>query len=68
VEVGAEEPLETPVGVLRTIPVRQRVPGQRGIEVSLAPGLHMLPVRIRMFDRDGGMAGEQVVSAVRIPQ
>jgi hypothetical protein len=69
VEIGAEEPLETPVGVLRAIPVRQaRTAGQRGLEIWLAPALHMLPVRIRMIDRDGGMAGEQVVSAVRIPQ
>lgn len=66
-DVGAEEFLQTPLGVLRALPVKQvRRPGQESIELWLASEHRLLPVRIRFFDRQGSPSGEQVVSQIRV--
>jgi hypothetical protein len=67
VEVGAEEMLETPLGNLRTIPLRQiRRPNKEGIELWLALDYHRLPVRVRFLDREGRMSGEQLATSIRV--
>lgn len=67
--VSGEERIETPLGTLRALPVRQLPhPGQESIEVWLAADYHHLPVRIRHFDREGNVAGEQMVSEIRISE
>jgi len=66
-EVGDEEPLELPVGAMRTIPVRQvRIPGQESLEIWFAPDRGFLPVRIRTLDREGKMSGELVANEIAI--
>jgi hypothetical protein len=66
-EIGGEEQLQTPFGMLRAVPVRQvRRPGQESIELWLAPEYRWLPVRIRFFDREGEPSGEQLVSEIRV--
>ena len=68
-EIGVEEPLQTPFGALRAVPVKQvRRPGQESIELWLAPDYRWLPVRIRFFDREGGPSGEQLVSEIRVSE
>lgn len=68
-EVLAEEKIETPLGVLRTLPIRQvRAPGTEGIDLWLATEYRHLPVRIRFYDREGRMAGEQIVSEIRLSE
>ena len=68
-EVMAEERIETPLGMLDALPLRQlRKEGAEGIEVWLAVHYRYLPVKVRFFDRDGNAAGEQVVSEIRISQ
>lgn len=68
-EVGAEEFLETPFGTLRALPVKQvRRPGQESIELWLATGYRLLPVRIRFFGRQGEPTGEQLVSDIRVSE
>jgi len=67
IEVRAEEQVETPLGTLRALPVRQqRRAGAESIEIWLAAEYRYLPVRIRYFDRDGQPAGEQLASEIRI--
>lgn len=67
--VSGEERIETPLGTLRAMPVRQLPhPGQESIEVWLAADYHHLPVRIRHFDRQGNVAGEQVANEIRISE
>jgi len=67
IEVSAEERIETPLGVLRALPVRQLPrPGDGNIEIWLAADYRHLPVRIRHYDRRGNFAGEQVVSEIRV--
>jgi len=67
IEVSAEERIETPLGMLRTLPVRQLPrPGDGNIEFWLAADYRYLPVRIRHYDRRGNFAGEQVVNEIRV--
>jgi len=66
-DIGAEELLQTPFGVLRALPVKQvREAGQESIELWLATEYRLLPVRIRFYDREGEPSGEQSVSDIRV--
>ena len=68
-EIGIEEQLQTPFGLLRAVPVKQvRRPDQESIELWLAPAYRWLPVRIRFFNREGEPSGEQVVSEIRVSE
>jgi hypothetical protein len=69
VEVSAETSIETPLGTLRTLPVRQ-IPrsGQGTIEIWLAADYRYLPVRIRHYDRKGHFTGEQMVNEIRVSE
>lgn len=68
-EIGIEEPLETPFGPLRAVPVKQiRRAGQETIELWLAPAYRWLPVRIRFFNREGEPSGEQIVTEIRVSE
>jgi hypothetical protein len=67
VDVGVETPIDTPIGTLKALPVKQIVPpGTESIEVWLAADYRYLPVRIRHFDREGHYSGEQMVSEIRV--
>lgn len=68
-EIRAEEVIETPIGTVRALPVRQ-LPraGAESIEIWLAAEYRYLPVRIRHFDREGNYSGEQIVSEIRISE
>jgi hypothetical protein len=68
-EIGSEQPLETPFGQLRAVPVKQlRRANEESIELWLAPAYRWLPVRIRFFGRDGEPAGEQIVSDIKVSE
>ncbi|MET0218660.1 MAG: DUF3108 domain-containing protein [Burkholderiales bacterium] len=67
VQVGRQEVVETPLGELRAVYVKQlRKPGDEGIEVWLGVDFGYLPVRLRFTDRKGGIAGEQLVTDIRL--
>jgi hypothetical protein len=66
-DVLPEESIETPLGVLRALPLKQvRTPGEESIEVWLASEYRYLPVRVRFINRDGEPAGEQIVREIRL--
>lgn len=66
-DVLAPETIDTPLGRLRTLPVVQvREPGAESLAVWLASDYRNLPVRIRFFNRDGEVSGEQLVSEIRV--
>lgn len=69
IEVSSEQSIETPLGIVRALPVRQ-LPraGDESIEIWLAAEYRYLPVRIRHYDREGNFSGEQVVSEIRISE
>jgi hypothetical protein len=64
-----EETIETPLGALRALPVRQvRKPGEESLELWFATEYRYLPVRIRFFNRDGEPQGEQIVTEIRLSE
>jgi hypothetical protein len=69
IEVFVEESIETPLGVLRALPVRLvSRPREGSLEVWLATDYRNLPVRIRHYDRKGAFAGEQMVTEIRVSE
>ncbi len=69
IEVTPEESIETPIGTLRALPVKQLPKqGMESIQIWLATEYRYLPVLIRHFDREGRFSGEQVVSEIRISE
>jgi hypothetical protein len=68
-DVLPAEMIETPLGRLRTIPVVQvRERGTESLAVWLASDYRNLPVRIRFFNRDGELSGEQLASEIRVAE
>jgi hypothetical protein len=67
--VSGEERIETPLGTLRTLSIKQ-IPheGEVSIEISLAAEYRYLPVRIRHYDREGNYAGDQLANEIRISE
>ncbi len=66
-DVLAEETLDTPMGKIRTLPVKQvRRDGGESMEIWLAADYRYLPVRIRFIGRDGAPTGEQVATEINI--
>ena len=69
IEVSGEERIETPLGDLKALPIRQVPrPGQESVEIWLAADYHYLPVRIRHFNRSGNFSGEQMVNEIRLSE
>jgi hypothetical protein len=68
-DVLAHENIETPLGVLNTLPIKQvRQAGDESIEVWLAAEYRYLPVKVRFIDREGKLSGEQIVSEIQISE
>lgn len=69
IEVLPEEAIETPLGTLRALPLKQvRIAREETMQVWLASEYRYLPVRIVFFNRDGEPAGEQMVSEIRLSE
>ncbi|HUP93924.1 MAG TPA: DUF3108 domain-containing protein [Burkholderiales bacterium] len=67
VDVLPEETIETQIGALRALPVKQvRKTGRESLELWLAVEYRYLPVRIRFFNREGEPQGEQIVTEIRL--
>lgn len=68
-DVLEEERIETTLGVLRALPVKQIPrPGDESVAIWLAMDYHFLPVKIRFFDREGRPTGEQVVDTIEVSE
>ncbi|MDP2238929.1 MAG: DUF3108 domain-containing protein [Burkholderiales bacterium] len=68
-EVLPEENLETALGTLKSLPIRQlRRPGEESIEIWLATEYRHLPVRIRFINREGEPSGEQRMSEIHVSE
>lgn len=66
-DVLPAEPIETPLGRLFAVPVVQvRTAGQESMALWLASDYRNLPVRIRFFNREGELSGEQLVSEIQV--
>lgn len=68
-DVLPEETIETPLGRLRAVPVIQsRENGRESLAVWLAKEYRNLPIRIRFFNREGELSGEQLVNAIQVSE
>ncbi len=66
-DVLPAESIETPLGRLLAVPVVQlRTAGQESMALWLASDYRNLPVRIRFFNREGELSGEQLVSEIKV--
>lgn len=69
IAVGAEEEINTRLGKLRALPLRKiHAPGEEGLEIWLGLEYRLLPVQIRQIDRSGEIAGQMVISEIRVSQ
>ncbi len=68
-DVLPEETIDTPLGRLRAVPVIQtRETGRESLAVWLATEYRNLPIRIRFFNREGELSGEQLVNAIQVSE
>jgi hypothetical protein len=68
-DVHPEEKIETPLGIMRALPIRQvRTTRAETIDFWLATEYRHLPVRIRFYGRDGEPTGEQIVTEIRLTE
>lgn len=65
--VGEEEILQTRLGAVRALPLRKvHAAGEEGLEIWLGVEYRLLPVQIRQIDRNGEIAGQMVISEIRV--
>ncbi|HEU0234593.1 MAG TPA: DUF3108 domain-containing protein [Gallionella sp.] len=65
--VGEEEMIQTRLGRLRALPLHKvHAQGEEGLDIWLGLEYRLLPVKLRMFDRSGQIAGEMVISEIRV--
>lgn len=65
--VGEEEMIQTAIGRLRALPLRKiHAQGEEGLDIWLGMEYRLLPVKIRQIDRAGQIAGEMVISEIRV--
>ncbi len=68
-EIVTNEELITPMGKLHTVHFRkQHPPGKEGLEIWFAQEYRLLPVKLRHIERDGSIAGEAVITDIRIAE
>jgi hypothetical protein len=68
-DVLPAETIDTPLGRLRAVPVIQvRENGRESLGLWLATEYRNLPVRIRFYNRDGELSGEQLVNAIQVSE
>ena len=65
--VGEEEMIQSHLGRLRALPLHKvHAQGEEGLDIWLGLEYRLLPVKLRMFDRKGQIAGEMVISEIRV--
>lgn len=68
-EVGAEQEIITRLGKLRALHLTKiHAPGEEGLEIWLGLEYRLLPVKVRQIDRSGKIAGELVISEIRVSE
>jgi hypothetical protein len=66
-EIGAEEEIDTPLGKLRALPLRKiHAKGEEGLDIWLGLEYRLLPIKVRQIERSGEIAGEMVISDIRV--
>ncbi len=69
IEIGTEEEIQTRLGKLKVLPLRKiHATGEEGLEIWLGLEYRLLPVKVRQIDRNGEIAGELVISGIRVSE
>lgn len=67
--IGEEETIQTHLGRLRALPLHKvHAQGEEGLDIWLGLEYRLLPVKLRMFDRSGQIAGEMVISEILVAE
>lgn len=67
VSIDQEETIMTPMGKLRTLPVRKiHGPNEEGLEIWLALEYRLLPVKVIRIERDGSINGVMIIQEIRL--
>jgi hypothetical protein len=67
IQPSEEELINTPKGKLRAIPMRKiHGPNEEGLNIWLAVEYRLLPIKISQIERDGSVAGEMLISDIRV--
>lgn len=67
--VGEEELIQSPLGKLRALPLRKiHGPGEEGLDIWLGLEYRLLPVKVRQIERSGEIAGEMVITEIRVSE
>lgn len=67
VSIDQEETIMTPMGKLRTLPVRKlHGPNEEGLEIWLALEYRLLPVKVVRIERDGSINGVMIIQEIRL--
>ena len=67
--IGEEERIQTGIGRIRALPLHKiQAPGEEGLDIWLGLEYRLLPVKIRQLDRSGEIAGEMVISEIRVSE
>ena len=68
-DVLEEETIDTPLGRLRALPIKQvRRSGEESLALWLAVEHRYLPVRVQFFDRAGKSQGEQIITELKVSE
>jgi hypothetical protein len=68
-EITTNEELITPLGKLHTVHFRKlHPPGKEGLEIWFAQEYRLLPVKLRHIESDGSIAGEAIITDIRIAE
>lgn len=66
-EILFEEELDTPMGTLQTVHFSKRHgANEEGLEIWFAQEYRLLPVKMRHIDRSGKIAGEAIITDIRV--
>lgn len=66
-EITPDEKIETPMGKLLTVRLhKMHGPNEEGLDIWLAREYRLFPVKMRFFERNGDVAGEAVITDIRV--
>ncbi len=67
--IGEEQQIQTRLGKIRALPLRKiHAPDEEGLEIWLGLEYRLLPVKVRQIERNGAIAGEMVISDIRVSE
>ena len=68
-EIATNEEIDTPLGKLLAVRLhKMHAAGEEGLDIWLAREYRLFPVKMRYFERNGEVAGEAVITDIRVSE